>query len=153
MKLYSASLIMLFSMVFNYYCLSSFPINMKEQGDAQKVKQLVIEAVEYNGWVNEPDYKKELGRLYAGTLLTDLINSVEQFRNESTDWHTLTSASKCHIVYNDGNTALVLAYLLETNPEGSVTGQWLTAFKLHNTPDGWRITHNEIIWPLLEYKA
>ena len=150
MKLYSAPLIMLFSLFFNYYCLADFPIDQEKSGDAQKVKQTVIEAVEYSGWVNEPDYKEELGRLYAGTLLTDLIDSVEQFRSASTDWHTLTFASKCHIVYNDGNTALVLAYSLETNPDGSVAGQGCTSFNLHNTPDGWRITQMEIIWPLPE---
>lgn len=150
MKLHSASLIMLFSLVFNYYCLSDFPINMEKPDDAQEVKQLVMEAVEYNGWVNEPGYKEKLGRLYAGTLLTDLIDSVEQFRGASTDWHTLTFVPKCHIVYSDGETALALAYLMETNPEGSVTGQGYGAFTLHNTPDGWRITHMEIIWPLLE---
>jgi len=123
---------------------------MDKLGDTQKVKQLVMEAVEYNGWVNEPGYKEELGRLYAGTLLADLIDSVGQFRSTSTDWHTLTFASKCHIVYNDGNTALILAHSLEINPEGIVTGQGFTAFNLHNTPDGWRITHMEILWPLLE---
>ena len=151
MKLFSAPLLMLFALFFNYYCLAGFPASMENKpGDAPKIKQLVTEAVEYQGWVNDPDYQEELSRLYTGALLTKLVDSIEQFRSESTDWHTLTFASKCHIVYNDGNTALVLVFLFEENPEGRVTGQGSAAFNLYNTPDGWRITHMNIIWPLLE---
>lgn len=151
MKLFSAPLLMLFSLVFNYHVLTGFPVGMENQpDDAPKIKQLVMEAVEYKGWVNEPGYQEELSRLYTGALLTNLVDAIEQFRSASTDWHTLTFASKCHIVYSDGNTALVLVFLYEENPEGSVTGQGAAAFNLHNTPDGWRITHMNTIWPLLE---
>jgi len=138
---------MLFVLILNYSVLADAPANLTNPAHAQEIRQLITEAVEYNGWVNEPEYKKELGRLYDGLLLTELIGSVEQFRSISTDWHTLTFASKCHIVYNDGETALALACLLETNPEGTVNGQGYGAFSLHNTPYGWRITQMEIMWP------
>lgn len=146
MKLYSVPLSLLFFLIFfNYHCPASFTTAQGNPADTQKIKQVVIDAVEYNGWVNEPDYKEELGHIYTGPLLNDLLNSVEQFRSVSTDWHSLTFTPKCHIVYNDGNTALVLAIILDTNLEGSVTEQDFVAFKLHNTTGGWRITQMRII--------
>ncbi|HBX23665.1 MAG TPA: hypothetical protein DEF34_08580 [Desulfotomaculum sp.] len=147
MKLWSAPLALFFVLILNCSVLTAAPVSIIKPANAQEIMHLVKQAVEYNGWVNEPEYKKELGRLYDGLLLTELIDSVEQFRSTGTDWHTLTFAPKCHIVYNDGETALVLAYLMETSPEGTEMGQGCGAFSLHNTPYGWRITQMEIIWP------
>jgi len=149
LKIFSTPLLILFCLVLN--CPAAISLNNAyETGDAAIIKQLVSEALEYNGWVNEPDYEEKLGSLYAGKLLPEMVNSVKQFRSVCTDWHTLTFVSNCHIVYNDGNTALVLALFYEENPDGTDEGQGSAVVKIHNTTDGWRITHMDIIWPLTE---
>lgn len=148
MKLFSTPLLILFCLAL--YCPAGFSLNTAcKTGDAAIIKNLVSEALEYNGWVNEPDYEEKLGSLYAGKLLPEAVNAVRQFRSECTDWHTLTFVTDCHIVYSDGGTALVVALFDEENPDGTDSGQGSAVVELHNTTDGWRITHMDIIWPLI----
>ncbi len=147
MKLFSTPLLILFCLALN--CPAGFSSDTTcETGDATIIKQLVQEALEYNGWVNEPDYEEKLGGMYAGKLLPEVVNSVKQFRSVCTDWHALTFVSNCHIVYNDGKTALVLALFYEKNPDGANDGHGSAVVELHNTTDGWRITRMDIISPL-----
>lgn len=152
MNIYSAPLSLLLFLVFHCQCPGALPgdICRINHYDDREIKQVVNEAVHYNGWVSDPDFREKLGRMYDGAMLACIINSVEQFRNERTDWHTLTFMQKCHIVYSDGNKALVLALLEETDPGGNVSGRGTGAFTLHKKPGGWRITRMQIKWALME---
>ncbi|MCL2337547.1 MAG: hypothetical protein FWC60_09030 [Firmicutes bacterium] len=139
MKLFSSPLIILFCLVINYQAAVTFNRG-HETDDPTAIKQLVSDALEYNGWVNEPDYQERLGSMYSGALLTKILTSVKQFRSVCTDWSTLTFVSNCHIVYQDGSSALVLALFYDQNPDGTTEDRSAALLKLSNTSAGWRIT-------------
>lgn len=147
MRVYSLSLCLLLLLFVPGYYPSIHPAGDKTRTDSaenREINRVVREAVNYDGWITDPDYREQLARFFDGELLAVQVNAVEQFRKNSTDWHTLTFIKKCHIVYNDGNRALVKSTLQETGPDG--TGQGTGVFSLHKTAKGWRITGMHISW-------
>lgn len=148
MFVYTTPLAALFFLLCQYNCLGLYTgeqaVTPKEE--AQAIQQVVQDAVEYHDWVSEPGYREKLSRMYDGELLNNIIDSVEQFKSVSTDWHYLTFIRKCHIVYNNGNTAMVTALLEETNYAGDCAGRGMGTFYLHKTDQSWRIIGMDITW-------
>lgn len=148
MLVYTTPLAALFFLLCQYNCLvlCTGEHTMTPKEEARAIHQVVKDAVEYHDWVKEPGYREKLGHMYDGELLDDIIDSIEQFKSASTDWHYLTFIRKCHIVYNNGNKAMVTALLEEKNYEGDCAGQGIGTFTLLKTNQSWRIIGMDITW-------
>src|SRR5690606_3522364 len=112
---FSLALIILLLLPCPCNLVNAFTVKNQNQEDVCAINNLIQEAVEYSGWINEPDYEKRMANFFAGELLYDLLDRVERFRNNDTDWHSLTFVTDCHIVYNNGKTAVVHTFLKESD--------------------------------------
>lgn len=108
--------------------------------EKQNIYKLIKEAMEYNDWINKPDYEVKLTKFYAGEALDDITNSVKDFREMDTDWYNLTFLQNCHIVYSSKNNAVAMVHL-KYNEITTNDIQWGKGIlSLHKTKLGWRIT-------------
>lgn len=130
---------LLLCMVLCFNCLKAegnFQQNQIEEN--QRVYYIIKQAVEYD-WLNN-DYKKELKNFYMGSALENTLDSLNLICNISTDWYTLTFLLNCHIVYNNGNTAIASVLIKEVditnNDEQIIQG----IYALQQTSLGWRIS-------------
>ncbi len=114
--------------------------------DNQSIVQLVKQAVEYEWWSDQLDYQVELRKFYENPALENITQSMKQYKEISTDWYSLTFIEKCHIVYNNGNIAIIIASLKETDITTNDIQTGKGVFILHNTSDGWRIKRMNYYW-------
>ncbi|KAF1084657.1 hypothetical protein SPSYN_02435 [Sporotomaculum syntrophicum] len=109
------------------------------------IVQLIEQALTYEWWSEEKDYQVDLGKFYESPALEIVTDAIKQYRETDTDWYSLTFIKNCHIVYNNGNIAIVEASVIETDvTKETQTGKGV--FTLHKTSEGWRIREMHYDW-------
>ncbi len=114
--------------------------------DDQSIVQLIKKAIEYEWWSDQNDYQVELRKFYENPALENITQALKQYKDVGTDWYSLTFIENCHIVYNNGNTAIVVASLKETDITTNDIQTGKGVFILQNTSDGWRIREMNCYW-------
>ncbi|AGL01431.1 hypothetical protein [Desulfoscipio gibsoniae] len=120
--------------------------NFFYDADNQEITQLIKQAVEYEWWTEGTHYRVELSKLFASPTLEKITKQVEQYRETSTDWYSLTFLENCHIVYNNGNIAIAIAYLTETDVITHSVQTGRGVFILNKINEGWRIKEMDCYW-------
>ena len=75
----------------------------------------VILAFEYNGWVNEPleDVIGKFKGLYAEPLLSEIIQSVIEFREIPTSWPYIYKVDSIYLIAKEDEKTYLIANVLE----------------------------------------
>ncbi|WP_347490986.1 hypothetical protein [Desulfoscipio sp. XC116] len=103
------------------------------------IEQLIKQAIEYAWWSDDPNYREELNKFYAGPALEDVTESVKHYKDSSTDWYSLTFLENCHIVYNNGNTSIAIISIKDIDVTTNNIQNSRGMLILHKTDNGWRI--------------
>jgi len=119
---------------------------ISENTDNANIVQLIKLALEYDWWSAKNDDQLELSRFYEDPALDRITMSIKEYRKISTDWYNLTFLENCHIVYNNGNIAIAIASVKDTDITTNDTQIVEGVFILHNTSDGWRIREMNYYW-------
>jgi len=122
------------------------PQTISANADNSKIVQLIEQAVEYDWWSAKNDYQVELSRFYENPALDNITGSIKEYRRISTDWYNLTFLENCHIVYNNGNIAIAITSIRDTDITTNNAQIVEGVFILHNTSDGWRIREMNYHW-------
>jgi hypothetical protein len=137
------------SLFLSLYCSSvqcASPQTLCTNTDNPSIVQLIKQAVEYEWWSDQQDYQVELSKFNENPALENITQLMKQYKEVSTDWYSLTFIENCHIVYNNGNIAIVIASLKETDITTNDIQTGKGVFILHNTSDGWRIREMNYYW-------
>ncbi len=110
------------------------------------IVKLIEQALTYEWWSKEKDYQVELGKFYESPTLEVVADDIKQYQETNTDWYSLTFIKNCHIVYNNGNIAIVEASVIETDMITNETQTGRGVFTLHKTSEGWRIREMHYDW-------
>lgn len=127
--------------------------------EEHNITRLIKQAMEYNWWSSETDYRVELSRFYTDPALENILESVKKYRATSTDWYSLTFLENCHIVYKNGNTAVASAYLKDIDVTTKDVQKGRGVFILQKSQEGfWRIKDMDFYWcpdnkPLLDQEV
>lgn len=127
--------------------------------DEYNIKRLIKDAMEYDWWSSETDYRVELSKFYTDPVLENILESVKEYRITSTDWYSLTFLENCHIVYKNGNTAVASACLKDIDVITNNVQKGRGVFTLQKSQDGfWRIKDMDFYWcpynnPLLDQEV
>lgn len=115
-------------------------------GEQANIVRLIEQALTYEWWSEEKDYQADLKKFYESPTLEVVTDAIKQYRETGTDWYSLTLIKNCHIVYNNGNIAIVKASVAETDITTQETQTGRGMFTLHKTSDGWRIREMHYDW-------
>ncbi|MBM7854083.1 protein subunit release factor A [Desulfohalotomaculum tongense] len=114
-----------------------------------EITKVVKGAVECTEWMRantEQEVNSILSRYYTGKALEENTKSVWEFVKLPTDWHSITTAEDCEIIYQDKNMAVVKARLTDTDELDKDTQKGTALFFLTATEDGWRIYAQNYQW-------
>ena len=104
----------------NEYLESTQKVSMEEYGDMPEEKKglmvdRVILALEYSGWISEPleDVVSKFEELYGEPLLSEILQSVAEFREIPTGWAYFYKVDNVYLVEKDGERIYLIAHVLE----------------------------------------
>ncbi|MBS3971358.1 MAG: hypothetical protein KGZ94_14720 [Clostridia bacterium] len=75
----------------------------------------VTQALEYSGWLNEPleNVVIKLEEFYGEPLLSEIIKSVSEFRENPTDWHYSYKVDNVYLLQKHGEKTYLIVEVLE----------------------------------------
>ncbi len=116
--------------------------------DLEKINGLVadkaIEAVEYSGWINDSEEEviNTLSNIYGEPLRSEIIESVLEFRKESTDWHYTYEVENVYLYEENEYDIKVIVEINEKLAE-SIVAKGLALFTFDKNI---KIIEHEYLW-------